>query len=235
MRGFADRLSISVAWSVLPPVISHGAPASTHTFTLLHARTFGIRMYVNATILSCLLSDDIADEGSHEHPMKKNVDNNPKKQACHIIYSFHSICHPTIAGESTKFFTQFDDAIDTYVKILRRLLDLSTPPTDNTHQAIYVNQSSVPFIVSCGTYIQGYSEKVDIFSMGIVFWQLLALRSVPFEGHHRHEIHGLVVEDQRPFVDPSWDPSYAQVRRVISRCVRCARGRASALRCCQRP
>lgn len=60
--------------------------------------------------------------------------------------------------------------------------------------------------------IKGYTEKVDIFSMGIVFWQLLALRSVPFEGRHRHEIYGLVTEDQRPFVDPSWDPRYAQVR-----------------------
>lgn len=60
---------------------------------------------------------------------------------------------------------------------------------------------------------QGYTEKVDIFSMGIIFLQLLALRSMPFEGHHRHEVFDLVTEGQRPFVDHSWDPGYAQVRK----------------------
>lgn len=60
----------------------------------------------------------------------------------------------------------------------------------------------------------GYTEKVDIFSMGITFWQLLSLRSVPFEGLHRHDIPDLVVDGQRPFVDGSWDPSYTQVENT---------------------
>lgn len=51
--------------------------------------------------------------------------------------------------------------------------------------------------------------------MGIIFWQLLALRSIPFEGIKRHEVYGLVMEEQRPFIDGSWDPGYAQVRSTL--------------------
>ncbi|CBJ28500.1 similar to TAK1 (TGF-beta-activated kinase) [Ectocarpus siliculosus] len=58
---------------------------------------------------------------------------------------------------------------------------------------------------------QGYTEMVDIYSMAIVFWQLVSLRTVPFESKHRRDIPDLVASHQRPFVDPSWDPHYAQL------------------------
>lgn len=54
--------------------------------------------------------------------------------------------------------------------------------------------------------------------MGIIFWQLLALRSEPFEGQDKHDIPGLVMSDQRPYVDAAWDPGYAQVRRKDAGC-----------------
>eukprot|EP00903_Cladosiphon_okamuranus_P019191 g17651.t1 len=63
---------------------------------------------------------------------------------------------------------------------------------------------------------EGYNEKVDIFSMGIIFWQLLACRSMPFEGHDQDEVYGLVMDEQRPYIDGSWDPSYVQVIGVAA-------------------
>ncbi|CAM9361431.1 unnamed protein product [Ectocarpus sp. 4 AP-2014] len=56
----------------------------------------------------------------------------------------------------------------------------------------------------------GYTEMVDI-SMAIVFWQLVSLRTVSFESKHRYDIPDLVASHRRPFVDPSWDPHYAQL------------------------
>ena len=50
-----------------------------------------------------------------------------------VIIVIFVICHPIIADESTIFFTQLDDAIDTYIYTLRRLLDPSTPLIGNTH------------------------------------------------------------------------------------------------------
>ena len=48
--------------------------------------------------------------------------------------------HPTIADESTKCFTQLDDAFDTYIYTLLRLFDPSTPQIENTYQAnVFVN------------------------------------------------------------------------------------------------
>lgn len=48
--------------------------------------------------------------------------------------------------------------------------------------------------------------------MGIIFWQLMSLRTIPFEGWPTREVPGLVMNGERPHVDDSWDPDYALVR-----------------------
>ena len=52
---------------------------------------------------------------------------------------------------------------------------------------------------------QDYNEKCDIYSFGILFWQMLSLK-IPFEVYTMRKFRERVWngEKKRPFIDPDW-------------------------------
>lgn len=57
------------------------------------------------------------------------------------------------------------------------------------------------------------TEKLDIYSMGMIFWAMLG-RDTPFERDDTYKDR--VMRGERPFVDPSWHRDFVQVRKVLN-------------------
>lgn len=56
-----------------------------------------------------------------------------------------------------------------------------------------------------------YTEKVDVYSYGIVLWQM-ARESLPFAGLNKREFIKRVVEKgERPPIDPEWPPDFSRI------------------------
>ncbi|CAM9181094.1 unnamed protein product [Discosporangium mesarthrocarpum] len=54
------------------------------------------------------------------------------------------------------------------------------------------------------------TEKLDIYSMGLIFWSMLA-RTPPFEKDHDQVYKRRVVEGERPWTDKSWHKGYVEL------------------------
>lgn len=57
------------------------------------------------------------------------------------------------------------------------------------------------------------TEKLDIYSMGMIFWAMLG-RDTPFERDDTYKDR--VVRGERPYVDPSWHRGFVQVSKVFN-------------------
>eukprot|EP01096_Ripella_sp_DP13-Kostka_P006777 TRINITY_DN2448_c0_g2_i1.p1 TRINITY_DN2448_c0_g2~~TRINITY_DN2448_c0_g2_i1.p1 ORF type:complete len:679 (+),score=288.18 TRINITY_DN2448_c0_g2_i1:138-2174(+) len=63
-----------------------------------------------------------------------------------------------------------------------------------------------------------YSEMVDIYSFGLIIYELLTLK-VPYEETHPFAIPALVLEGKRPPLDPSlYDDSYSELIQIFLDC-----------------
>lgn len=58
---------------------------------------------------------------------------------------------------------------------------------------------------------QDLTEKIDIYSMGNIFWAMLG-RGAPFirDDYYKKK----VLRGERPYVDPSWHSEFVQVGRL---------------------
>lgn len=62
---------------------------------------------------------------------------------------------------------------------------------------------------------QPYTEKVDVYSFGIMVWQMARDR-VPFKGYAKDNfMKQVVVNGERPKLDSSWPPSFTD---LLTRC-----------------
>ena len=62
---------------------------------------------------------------------------------------------------------------------------------------------------------QPYNEAVDIYSVGIILWEMLANKTA-FEGYSFEMHESMVIQaGVRPYMDPAWPSS---VKDIIKRC-----------------
>lgn len=62
---------------------------------------------------------------------------------------------------------------------------------------------------------QPYSEKADVYSFGILLWQIIEMET-PYEKLHDDAIERKVIHlGFRPKIDPQWPPS---IRRLLQDC-----------------
>ena len=57
------------------------------------------------------------------------------------------------------------------------------------------------------------TEKIDIYSLGLIFWSMLSRRE-PFtspEGHRLPDYKDMVREGRRPYIDSEWNPEFAKL------------------------
>ena len=61
-----------------------------------------------------------------------------------------------------------------------------------------------------------YDERCDIYSFGLLLWQLCSCVARPFNGYTR-EMHGSLVigKGARPSIDEDWNPS---IKKIIANC-----------------
>jgi serine/threonine protein kinase len=58
---------------------------------------------------------------------------------------------------------------------------------------------------------QPYNEKTDVYSFGILLWQM-AKDKTPFKGMNRNDFMNRVVKKgERPKIDKSWTPEFIQL------------------------
>lgn len=55
---------------------------------------------------------------------------------------------------------------------------------------------------------QDLTEKLDIYSLGNIFWAMLG-RQAPFVRDDTYK--GKVLRGERPMIDPTWHPEFVQV------------------------
>lgn len=59
---------------------------------------------------------------------------------------------------------------------------------------------------------QPLTEKLDIYSMGMIFWSMLG-RDTPFERDDTYKER--VIGGERPYLDPSWHRGFVNVSKYF--------------------
>lgn len=87
--------------------------------------------------------------------------------------------------------------------------------TPNRHvdekPAAYVFVSHDSLSLSTVPFLQELTEKVDVYSLSMVFYSMLALKP-PFEGEARAQHK--IMTGIPPVTDPSWHPGFVEVSQV---------------------
>lgn len=65
---------------------------------------------------------------------------------------------------------------------------------------------------------KSYTEKVDIYSFGIVLWEILT-EQMPFDGLHQGQVFQLIlIDDDRPYISEDVAAAHPEMVDLICRC-----------------